>query len=389
MTSLNREGGSMNKNIAVFGAGLVGHEIVRDLAKDEKYHITVFDKDASKLTQFEGIDKLEVRHVDLVIETDFTELLKGVDLAISAVPGFMGFETLLKIIKTGTNVVDIAFFPEDPFPLNEFAKEQNVTAVIDCGVAPGLCNIILGYQNAQMDDITRYECFVGGLPKVRKMPFQYKAGFSPIDVLEEYIRPARFIEFDKEIIKPALSDIEHIEVPGVGTLEAFNTDGLRTLLRTVQIPFMKEKTLRYPGHAQIMKVLRDNDFLSYKEMDVNGKKIKPIEMTSKLLFKNWQFAQGEEDITFMRVIIDAKKGNSNYSFTYDLLDSYDKKTGTTSMARTTGYTCTAVARLLLQEKKLPKGICPPEYIGMDESNYNFIINKLAERNVVLHKKEIV
>ena len=379
----------MNKNITVFGAGLVGHEIVRDLAKDEKYHITVFDKDASKLTQFEGIDKLEVRHVDLVIETDFTELLKGIDLVISAVPGFMGFETLLKIIKTGTNVVDIAFFPEDPFPLNEFAKEQNVTAVIDCGVAPGLCNIILGYQNAQMDDITRYECFVGGLPKVRKMPFQYKAGFSPIDVLEEYIRPARFIEFDKEIIKPALSDIEHIEVPGVGTLEAFNTDGLRTLLRTVQIPFMKEKTLRYPGHAQIMKVLRDNDFLSYKEMDVNGKKIKPIEMTSKLLFKNWQFAQGEEDITFMRVIIDAKKGNSNYSFTYDLLDSYDKKTGTTSMARTTGYTCTAVARLLLQEKKLPKGICPPEYIGMDESNYNFIINKLAERNVVLHKKEIV
>jgi len=112
---------------------------------------------------------------------------------------------------------------------------------------------------------------------------------------------------DKEIIKPALSDIEHIEVPGVGTLEAFNTDGLRTLLRTVQIPFMKEKTLRYPGHAQIMKVLRDNDFLSYKEMDVNGKKIKPIEMTSKLLFKNWQFAQGEEDITFMRVIIDAKR----------------------------------------------------------------------------------
>jgi len=379
----------MNKNITVFGAGLVGHEIVRDLAKDEKYHITVFDKDASKLTQFEGIDKLEVRHVDLVIETDFTELLKGIDLVISAVPGFMGFETLLKIIKTGTNVVDIAFFPEDPFPLNEFAKEQNVTAVIDCGVAPGLCNIILGYQNAQMDDITRYECYVGGLPKVRKMPFQYKAGFSPIDVLEEYIRPARFIEFDKEIIKPALSDIEHIEVPGVGTLEAFNTDGLRTLLRTVQIPFMKEKTLRYPGHAQIMKVLRDNDFLSYKEMDVNGKKIKPIEMTSKLLFKNWQFAQGEEDITIMRVIIDGKKGDSNYSFTYDLLDSYDKKTGTTSMARTTGYTCTAVARLLLQEKKLPKGICPPEYIGMDESNYNFIINKLAERNVVLHKKETV
>jgi len=261
----------------------------------------------AKLTQFEGIDKLEVRHVDLVIETDFTELLKGVDLAISAVPGFMGFETLLKIIKTGTNVVDIAFFPEDPFPLNEFAKEQNVTAVIDCGVAPGLCNIILGYQNAQMDDITRYECYVGGLPKVRKNAFSVQSGIFPDRCAGGVYTTCTLIEFDKEIIKPALSDIEHIEVPGVGTLEAFNTDGLRTLLRTVQIPFMKEKTLRYPGHAQIMKVLRDNDFLSYKEMDVNGKKIKPIEMTSKLLFKNWQFAQGEEDITFMRVIIDAKR----------------------------------------------------------------------------------
>ena len=376
----------MNKKIAVLGAGLVGHAIVKDLAKDEKYEIIVYDNDAGKLTQFNGIGNIKTHHLDLEKENDFSGLLKDVQLTISAVPGFMGFETLLKIIKTSTDVVDIAFFPEDPFQLDGITKEHNVTAVIDCGVAPGLCNIILGYQNAQMDDITRYECFVGGLPKVRRMPFQYKAGFSPIDVLEEYIRPARFIEFGKEIIKPALSDIEHIDVPGVGTLEAFNTDGLRTLLKTVHVPFMKEKTLRYPGHARIMKMLRDNDFLSYKEIDINGKKFKPIEMTSKLLFKNWQFAQGEEDITYMRVIIDGKKGESNYSFTYNLLDSYDKKTETSSMARTTGYTCTSVARLLLHGKNLPKGICPPEYIGRDESNYNFIIEELAERNIILHEE---
>ena len=381
----------MNKKIAVLGAGFVGHAIVKDLAKDEKYEIIVYDNDAEKLTQFNGIGNIKTHQLDLEKENDFSGLLKDVQLTISAVPGFMGFETLLKIIKTSTDVVDIAFFPEDPFQLDELAKERNVTAVIDCGVAPGLCNIILGYQNARMDDITRYECFIGGLPKVRRMPFQYKAGFSPIDVLEEYIRPARFVEFGKEIIKPALSDIEHIDVPGVGTLEAFNTDGLRTLLKTVHVPFMKEKTLRYPGHAQIMKMLRDNDFLSYKEIDVNGKKFKPIELTSKLLFKNWQFAQGEEDITFMRIIIDGKKEKSNYSFTYDMLDSYDKKTGISSIARTTGYTCTAVARLLLRGKIIQKGIYPPEYIGRDESNYNFIIKELAERNIILHEvvKEIV
>ncbi|TSA26005.1 saccharopine dehydrogenase [bacterium] len=378
----------MNKKIAVLGAGLVGHAIVKDLAKDKKYEIIVYDNDAGKLTQFNGIGNIKTHHLDLAKEKDFSRLLKDVQLTISAVPGFMGFETLLKIIKTGTEVVDIAFFPEDPFPLDEFAREQNVTAVIDCGVAPGLCNIILGYQNARMDDITRYECYVGGLPKVRKMPFQYKAGFSPIDVLEEYIRPARFIEFGEVVIKPALSDIEHIDVPGVGTLEAFNTDGLRSLLKTIQVPFMKEKTLRYPGHASIMEMLRDNDFLSYKEIEVNGKRIKPIDLTSKLLFKNWQFDEGEEDITFMRIIIDGAKGTSNYTFTYDLLDLYDKETGTTSMARTTGYTCTAVARLLMSGKFSQNGICPPEYIGHSEECYTYVLEQLAKRHIELHEKTI-
>ena len=378
----------MNKNIAVLRAGLVGHAIVEDLARDHEYKILVFDNDLAKLKKFEYTKNVKTRHVDLSKEKDFTELLKGIDLAISAVPGFMGFETLLKIIKTGTNVVDIAFFPEDPFSLEEFAREQNVTAVIDCGVAPGLCNIILGYQNARMDDISRYECYVGGLPKVRNMPFQYKAGFSPIDVLEEYIRPARFIEFGEVVVKPALSDIEHIDVPGVGTLEAFNTDGLRSLLRTVQVPFMKEKTLRYPGHAGIMQMLRSNDFFSYKEIDVNGKMIKPIDLTSRLLFKNWQFDEGEEDVTFMRVIIDGVKGKSHYTFTYDLLDSYDKKTGTTSMARTTGYTCTAVARLLLSGAFNQKGICPPEYIGQSEDCFRSVLEQLSQRHIEL-KENII
>jgi len=226
------------------------------------------------------------------------------------------------------------------------------------------------------------------LPKVRKMPFQYKAGFSPIDVLEEYIRPARFIEFGEVVVKPALSDIEHIDVPGVGTLEAFNTDGLRSLLRTVQVPFMKEKTLRYPGHAGIMQMLRSNDFFSYKEIDVNGKKIKPIDLTSRLLFKNWQFDEGEEDLTFMRVIIDGKKNKSHYTFTYDLLDSYDKKTGTTSMARTTGYTCTAVARLLLSGAFNQKGICPPEYIGQSEDCFRSVLEQLSQRHIEL-KENII
>jgi saccharopine dehydrogenase-like NADP-dependent oxidoreductase len=376
----------MNKRIAVLGAGLVGHAIVQDLAKDKDVFVKVYDIDKEKLIQFQEIDNIEAECKDIGGLASFDEIMKDVDLAISAVPGFMGFETLLKIIKTGTNVVDIAFFPEDPFQLDELAKEQNVTAAIDCGVAPGLCNIILGYQYTHLDSISRYECFVGGLPKVRKMPFQYKAGFSPIDVLEEYTRPARFIEFDKEITKPALSDVEHLDVPGIGTLEAFNTDGLRSLLKTIHVPFMKEKTLRYPGHAFIMKMLRDNGFLDIDEIDIHGKRIKPIEMTSQLLFKNWKFDEGEEDVTFMRVIIDGEKSNTHYVYTYDLLDSYDKETATTSMARTTGYTCTAVARFLLSGMFDKKGICPPEYFGQHEKCYESVLKQLSQRNIVLEEK---
>ena len=376
----------MNKKIAVLGAGLVGHAIVQDLAKDKDVFVKVYDIDDEKLNQFQNIYNVEAECKDVAGLSSFDEILEDVDLAISAVPGFMGFETLLKIIKTGTNVVDIAFFPEDPFQLDELAEEMKVTAVIDCGVAPGLCNIILGYQYDHLDEISRYECFVGGLPKVRRMPFQYKAGFSPIDVLEEYTRPARFIEFDKEITKPALSDVEHLDVPGVGTLEAFNTDGLRTLLKTVHVPFMKEKTLRYPGHAFIMKMLRDNGFLDTNEIDIHETKIKPIEMTSHLLFKNWKFDEGEEDVTFMRVIIDGEKKNQHYAYKYDLLDSYDKETDTTSMARTTGYTCTAVARLLLSGMFDKKGICPPEYVGQSEKCYESVLKQLSERNIVLEEK---
>ncbi|MBN2017607.1 MAG: saccharopine dehydrogenase NADP-binding domain-containing protein [Candidatus Cloacimonetes bacterium] len=376
----------MNKKIAVLGAGLVGHAIVQDLAKDKDVFVKVYDIDDEKLNQFQNIYNVEAECKDVAGLSSFDEILEDVDLAISAVPGFMGFETLLKIIKTGTNVVDIAFFPEDPFQLDELAEEMKVTAVIDCGVAPGLCNIILGYQYAHLDEISRYECFVGGLPKVRRMPFQYKAGFSPIDVLEEYTRPARFIEFDKEITKPALSDVEHLDVPGVGTLEAFNTDGLRTLLKTIHVPFMKEKTLRYPGHAFIMKMLRDNGFLDTNEIDVHGTRVKPIEMTSQLLFKNWKFDEGEEDVTFMRVIIDGEKKNQHYAYTYDLLDSYDKETDTTSMARTTGYTCTAVARLLLSGMFDKKGICPPEYVGQSQKCYESVLKQLSQRNIVMEEK---
>ena len=183
-----------------------------------------------------------------------------------------------------------------------------------------------------------------------------------MDVIEEYVRPARFIEHSGEVVRPALSDAELVNFPGIGTLEAWNSDGLRTLLKTIKIPNMIEKTLRYPGTIDYLKMLRESGFFSYDELDVNGKKIRPIDLTARLLFDQWKLNPGEEDFTVMRVEIagNNKRGEAKLLI-YDMFDQYDRESETTSMARTTGYTCTAIARLMLDGKIGERGIVPPEY----------------------------
>ncbi len=276
----------------------------------------------------------------------------------------MGFATLQKIIAASKHVVDISFFPEDPFLLDDLAQQQGVTAVVDCGVAPGLGNIVFGDVARRLDRIDRYECYVGGLPQTRCWPFEYKAVFSPVDVLEEYTRPARYVEHGREVVRPALSDIELRDFPQVGTLEAFNTDGLRTLARTMDAPFMKEKTLRYPGHANLMRVFPGERLSrSTTPVAVDGVAVAPIRLTAKLLFDQWRLQAGEHDLTVLQVVVDGVEAGRGVRYTYDLIDRFDAATGVTSMARTTGYTCTAVARLVASGAFRQPGICPPEYVG--------------------------
>jgi saccharopine dehydrogenase-like NADP-dependent oxidoreductase len=306
----------------------------------------------------------------------------GCDLVVCAVPGFMGFETLKQVIQAGKDVVDISFFVEDAFLLDDLAKAKGVTAVVDCGVAPGLSNIIAGYVDTVLDEMTSYLCYVGGLPQVRRWPYEYKAVFSPIDVLEEYTRPARYVEYGQEIVRPALSDVELIDFPGVGTLEAFNTDGLRSLGKTLNAPFMKEKTLRYPGHANLMRVFRESGFFDTNEVEVEGQMVRPIALTSRLLFEQWKLRQ-EKDLTVMRVTITGRQDGRARCYTYDLLDVYDDALGVTSMARTTGYTCSIVARQVASGLFAQKGICPPEVVGRTAGCWSHLLDGYAQRGIHL------
>jgi lysine 6-dehydrogenase len=366
----------------VLGAGLVGSAIVRDLAQDGA-QVTVIDSSPAALARIAALAPVHPVQADLRDTADLAPLLAGADLVVCAVPGFMGFATLQKILEAGKPVVDISFFTEDPFALDALAKSQGVTAVVDCGVAPGLANLLVGDLNRRLDLIERYECYVGGLPQVRTWPFEYKAVFSPIDVLEEYTRPARFVEHGQLVVRPALSEVELRDFPGAGTLEAFNTDGLRTLAQTIAAPNMKEKTLRYPGHASLMRALRDSGFLDAAPIDLDGQAVAPIRLTAKLLFDQWRLQPGEHDLTVMQVVVEGRREAQQMRFTYDLLDRYDATAEVTSMARTTGYTCTAVARLVASGAFRQPGICPPEFVGRTPGCLDRVLADLTARGVRL------
>ena len=322
--------------IAVLGAGMVGRAIARDLSVS--HEVTSFDISTANLAELK-------KHAPGVtcIETDLAagghiNHLTDFKFVISAVPGFMGFAVLKTLIELGKDIVDISFFPEDAMQMDELAKEKGVTVITDCGVAPGMSNLILGHLDTQMK-INTFECMVGGLPKKRTKPFEYKAPFSPVDVIEEYTRPARYVENGNIITKPALSDAEYITFENIGTLEAFNTDGLRSILSTMShIPNMKEKTLRYPGHIDLIRSMQLAGFFSEENITINGCTVKPLDFTSKLLFNQWKLNAGEAEFTVMTIKCMGLMKGKRATISYSLYDEYDSNTGLSSMSRTTGFT---------------------------------------------------
>jgi saccharopine dehydrogenase-like NADP-dependent oxidoreductase len=374
-------------SIIVLGAGMVGSAMAIDLAK--KHQVTIADFNSAALEKaHQKCTVLKTIQLDVTDKEQLQKTLKPFDLVICAVPGFLGFDTLKSIIEAEKNVVDISFFPENSLELNELAKEKNVTAIVDCGVAPGMGNIILGYYNEKLK-LTDFECLVGGLPKVKKWPFSYKAPFSPVDVIEEYTRLARYVENGVMVTKAALTDCEYVDFDKVGTLESFNSDGLRSIIFTMpHIKNMKEKTLRYPGHVEYVKVLKESGFFNKKPITINGSNVSPLDFTSKILFNEWKLEENEEEITVMRISLKGvdTDGNSK-SIVYNLHDEYCTKTNVSSMSRTTGYTATASANLFLEGLFSEKGVFPPELVGKHETCFNYILNYLKERNVIYTKNE--
>ena len=372
----------MTSKVVVLGAGMVGRAMAIDLSKQNQ--VLSVDRNPEALGLLPNMSNLTTAEADLTDAQAVTSIISDADVVVGAVPGFMGFKTLETVIQAGKNIVDISFFPEDPFQLDELAKSKGVVAVMDAGVAPGMSNLILGsYQDHAQ--VTEFTCYVGGLPQERTWPYEYKAPFSPIDVIEEYTRPSRVVEQGVVVQKPALSEPELMDFPEVGTLEAFNTDGLRSLIHTMNIPNMKEKTLRYPGHIELMRILRETGFFGSDKVLIDGQSIRPIDLTTSLLFPKWKLGETEPEFTIMNILVQGLQDGQSFYHKYELLDRYDPTTRTSSMARTTGYTCTAITQLVLSGDYQQQGISPPEYVGATPGCLDKVLEYLHERGVIYTK----
>jgi saccharopine dehydrogenase-like NADP-dependent oxidoreductase len=366
--------------IVVLGCGAVGKYIAIDLCKNPDYEVISVDISPKPLELLAKEHPVQIRVEDLSTKEGVERAVEDADIVIGSVPYSVGYKMLERVIGAGKNIVDISYFMEDPFVLDNLAKEMGVTAVVDCGVTPGMSNIILGNHMRTMK-VKRYECYVGGVPKSRNAYLGYKSPFPVHEVLDEYAETGTMVEDGKVVKRPMLDETMTIEMDKVGNMACLNSDGLRTLFNTTDIPEMFEKTLRYPEHVDQMRILKDGGFFDSKPIKMDGVSIRPVDVTSMLLTPHWKYKPGEADVTVMRLLISGVEDGKPVTYTYDMYDEYDAETDTLSMARTTGYTCNAVAQLVLNGTYSQKGICAPEFIGQVKGCWENVIEYLNERGV--------
>jgi len=373
----------VRRRFAVLGCGRVGVTIVRDLAREAGSFVVAADvhEDAARGAASRGGDRARAVAADLADPEAIRRIASEADVVVGALPSRLGLSALRTVIACGKPYCDISFMAEDPSLLDGEARARGVCAVVDCGVAPGLANMIVGHGTAELEVTDNVTYWVGGLPRVRRPPFEYKAPFAPSDVLEEYVRPARFVEDGRVVVAPALSNPELIEVPGVGTLEAFDTDGLRSLLVNCPARRMREKTLRYPGHAALMRIFREVGLFSEEEITVGDVKVRPRDLTEALLFPHWRLEEGEREFTVLRVVVEGRARGVRRRIVHEMLDETDPATGESSMARTTGFPCAIVTRMLADGSFAEPGVFPPEILGRRSGLLDRVIAELAERGV--------
>jgi len=189
------------------------------------------------------------------------------------------------------------------------------------------------------------------------------------------------------VVREALTEPEWLDFSGLGTLEAVNTDGLRSLATTLRVPNMKEKTLRYPGHYDLMRVFKETGLFSEEEIEVAGKKVRPRDVTAAVMFPKWTYSPGEEDLTVMRIWVEGTRAGTRVRSTWDLVDFYDKASQATSMSRTTALPCTTIARKIASGELRRPGVVPPEFLGAMPGMLDAVVAELRTKGIVYTRRE--
>ena len=377
--------------VLVIGCGHIGSVSAEDFAESmSSVEVAVADKNgarAKEVAEKIGINNVSWIQLDVLNHSELVNTLGSFDLIMGFLPGSLGYRLVEACIDAGKNLVDVSYMPEDPLRLNDRAAEAGVTVIPDCGLAPGISNVLVGHALEKLDKIYDIHIMVGGLPEKPTPPLDYVITWSPENLIDEYSRKTRIVKNGKTVEVEALSGLEEVEFPNVGMLEAFYTDGLRTLLHTVKnVDNMWEKTLRYPGHAEKIGLLKALGFFDEEPISVDYVSVSPRKLTVKL-FERKLRRQEIRDIVAMKVEVSGVKNNKKVRHVYHMLDRYDENQGITAMARTTAYPASIIAQLILKKAVNEKGVVPLERLSMNEEFFSAFLNELENRRVKIIEEE--
>jgi len=375
-----------NVKIIVLGCGNIGSVAAGDLAHNlPSAEIVVADVNklrAEKIVAEIGRDNVSCMQVDASNRSELASTIGKFNLVVGALPGFIGFRACKASILAGVNMVDVSFMPENVMKLHRQALRANVCVVPDCGMSPGLGSILVGHAVSQLDKVESVRMLNGGLPEKPLPPLDYVITWSSKDLIELYTRKASIVRGGRMILAAATTGIEEVLFPSVGRLEAFYTDGLRSLLQTVKVKDMWEKSLRYPGHIEKMNLLKALGFFEDDPVQVGEVKVSPRSLTEKLLEMKLK-RPDVPDIVAMLIEVIGLKNGKRIRFQYQMLDRFDRKRKVTAMARTTAYTSSVVAQLVARRVIDEKGVVPPEKLGMNKRIYVRFMNMMMQRGVTV------
>jgi len=373
--------------VLVLGCGQMGYAIAMDMVQsDEVSEIVAADFDKKKVEQLVAklkSDKVSGLRADVKDLQATKKLMGRCDIGVSALPEGLNTFACRAAIGAGVHLVDLSY-GEQLSELDAQAKRAGVTIMVDCGVAPGMTNILAGYGASLMDEVDDIRIVCGGIPQRPAPPLGYRIVWSAQGLVNMYCGKSKIVRDRRVVEVETLSGLEEVEFPGIGRLEAFYTDGLSTLLSTMKgkVRNMHEKTARYPGHAEKILAMRDAGFFATEPVEVEGVKVVPRDVAVSVLDRALRLGD-EKDVTVLRVDVSGKKDGRDVEHSFVMVDYFDEERWMTSMARTTGYTAAIVARMIARGEIQERGVVPPETAVV--KMFKRFVSELQDRGIKIEE----